>query len=240
MKRDPLPQDIIRRYGKVAVATVYSGLLQMGYVPCLMKGVRAFTPGKHLVGTARTLRFIPPRPDIVGETNRGVDSPEYRAMGSCRAGEVLVCDAMGKRYASVGGDVKLLQLQMAGADGIVTDGAIRDLDIVRTYGLALFAQDRSPAGGPAEGISPYEENVAIGCGGVAVRPGDLIVGDDDGVVVVARAVVSDVIDWAEDHEKSEEHIKELIRKENVAPGKYYNPETFERLSHERQKRRDPS
>ena len=67
-----------------------------------------------------------------------------------------------------------------------------------------------------------------------------IVGDDDGVVVVARAVVADVIDWAEDHEKSEEHIKELIRRENVAPGKYYNPETFERLSHERQKRRDPS
>ena len=240
MKRDPLPQDIIQRYGKVAVATVYSGLLQMGYAPCLMKGVRAFTPGKHLVGTARTLRFIPPRPDIVGETNRGVDSPEYRAMGSCRPGEVLVCDAIGKRYASVGGDVKLLQLQMVGAAGIVTDGAIRDLDIVRTYGLAVFAQDRSPAGGPAEGISPYEENVAIGCGGVAVRPGDLIVGDDDGVVVVARAVVADVIDWAEDHEKSEEHIKELIRRENVAPGKYYNPETFERLSHERQKRRDPS
>ena len=71
-------------------------------------------------------------------------------MGSCRAGEVLVCDAMGKRYASVGGDVKLLQLQMAGAAGIVTDGAIRDLDIVRTYGLAFCAGPQSggrPCGG---------------------------------------------------------------------------------------------
>ena len=240
MTQDTLPQEIIERYRRVAVATVYSALQQMGYTPCLMKGVRALTPGRHLVGTARTLRFIPPRPDIVAETSRGVDSPEYRAMGSCRPGEVLVCDAMGRRYASVGGDVKLLQLQMAGAAGIVTDGAIRDLDIVSTYGLTVFAQDRSPAGGPAEGISPYEDNVAIGCGGVAVRPGDLIVGDDDGVVVVARTVVYDVIDWAEDHEKSEEHIKELIRKENVAPGKYYNPETFKRLSRERQKRRDTS
>ena len=161
-------------------------------------------------------------------------------MGSCQQGEVLVCDAMGRRYASVGGDVKLLQLKMVGAAGVVTDGAIRDLDIVRTYGLAVFAQDRSPAGGPAEGISPYEENVAIACGGVAVRPGDLIVGDDDGVVVVARAVVSDVIDWAEEHERSEEHIKELIQRENVAPGKYYNPETFERLSRNRRTTRETS
>ena len=240
MNQDALPQDIIQRYEKIAVATVYSGLAQMGYMPCLMKGVRAFTPGRHLVGTARTLRFIPPRPDIVAETSRGVDSPEYRAMGSCQPGEVLVCDAMGRRYASVGGDVKLLQLQMVGAAGLVTDGAIRDLDIVRAYGLAVFAQNRSPAAGPAEGISPYEENVAIACGGVAVRPGDLIVGDDDGVLVVARSVVSDVVDWAEDHERSEEHIKELIQRDNVVPGKYYNPETFERLSREHRKRRDAS
>jgi regulator of RNase E activity RraA len=68
---------------------------------------------------------------------------------------------------------------------------------------------------------------------VAVRPGDLIVGDDDGIVVVARGIVEEVIDWAEDHEKSEEHIKELIQEENVAPGKYYNQDTFERLSRER-------
>lgn len=238
MTQDALSPETIQRYKSVAVATVYGGLLEVGYTRCLMKGVRTFTPGTHLVGTARTLRFIPPRPDIVAETNRGVDSPEYRAMGSCRPGEVLVCDAMGIRYASVGGDVKLLQLKMAGASGIVTDGAIRDLDIVRTYGFAVFAQDRSPAGGPAEGISPYEEDVAIACGGVAVRPGDLIVGDDDGVVVVARAVVSDVIDWAEDHERAEEHVKELIQSENVVPGKYYNPETFERLSRELRTARD--
>ena len=68
---------------------------------------------------------------------------------------------------------------------------------------------------------------------MAVRPGDLIVGDDDGIVVVARGIVDEVIDWVEEHERSEEHIKELIQKENVAPGKYYNRENFERLRRER-------
>ena len=75
--------------------------------------------------------------------------------------------------------------------------------------------------------------MTIACGGVAVQPGDLIVADDDGVVVGARSVILDVIEWAEDHEKSENSIKELIQMENVAPGKYYNSETFKRLSRER-------
>jgi regulator of RNase E activity RraA len=225
--------DLIERYKSVAVATVYGGVREMGYMPCFMRGVRSFAPGEQLVGTARTLRFVPPRPDIIAETNRAEDSPEYRAMGSCGPGDVLVCDAMGRRYGSIGGDVKLLQLKMVGAAGIVTDGAIRDLDIVRTYGLTIFAQDRTPAGGGEEGVSPFEDNVTIACGGVAVRPGDLIVGDDDGIVVVARGIVDEVIDWVEEHERSEEHIKELIQKENVAPGKYYNRENFERLRRER-------
>jgi regulator of RNase E activity RraA len=233
MTADEISQDIKERYGKLAVATIYGGVRQKGYMPCFMNGVRNFTPGRTLVGVARTLRFVPPRADVIAETNRGADSPEYRAMGSCKPGDVLVCDAMGRRYGSIGGDVKLLQLQMVGAAGVVTDGAIRDLDIVQSYGLAVFAQDRTPAGGGEEGVSPFEENVTIGCGGVAVRPGDLIVGDDDGIVVVARGIVEEVIDWAEDHEKSEEHIKELIQEENVAPGKYYNQDTFERLSRER-------
>ena len=155
-------------------------------------------------------------------------------MASCQKGEVLVCDAMGVQYGSIGGDVKLLQLKMVGAAGVVTDGAIRDLDVVKTYGLAVFAQDRTLSGGPQEGVMPYQENVTVACGGVAVRPGDLIVGDDDGVVVVARSIILDVLEWAEDHEISEEYIKERIQIENVAPGKYYNPETFKRLTQERQ------
>jgi regulator of RNase E activity RraA len=227
-----LPEKLLARYRRVAVATVYSGVHQMGYDPCFMRGVAAFTPGQHLVGTARTLRFVPPRPDIQEETQQGERSPEYLAMGSCGPGDVMVMDALGKAHASVGGDVKLLQLKMVGAEGVVTDGAIRDLDAVKSYGLKLFAGGRTGAVG-APDIWPFQANVAVQCGGVAVRPGDLVVGDDDGVVVVARRIVDEVIEWVEEHEEAEEHIKGLIEKENVAPGKYYNPATFARLHDER-------
>ena len=182
----PISDEIIERFKKVAVSTVFGALSALGYMPCFMKGVRAFTPGNHLVGTARTLRFIPPRPDIAAEVIHGEDSPEYRAMASCQKGDVLVCDAMGVQYGSIGGDVKLLQLKMVGAAGVVTDGAIRDLDVVKTYGLAVFAQDRTLSGGPQEGVMPYQENVTVACGGVAVRPGDLIVGDDLSLIHISE------------------------------------------------------
>lgn len=219
---DDITRELIERYKKVSAATVYSGVRRLGYEPCFMRGVKNFTPGRTLVGRARTLRFIPPRPDIIAETHRGESSPEYEAMGSCEPGDVLVCDGMGRVYAAIGGDVKLLQLKMRGAAGIVTDAAIRDLDIVQGYGLTVFAGDRTPMGG-ADEIEPYEANVTIACGGVAVRPGDLIVGDDDGVVVVPAGAASEVIDWVEEHEEVEEYIKGLIQEENVFPGKYYPP-----------------
>ena len=202
-----ITQEIIDRYKKVTVATVYGGVRRLGYDPSFMREVKAFTPGKTIAGRARTLRFIPPRPDIMAEVHQGVDSPEYVAMGSCEPGDILVCDGMGKKYAAIGGDVKLLQLKMRGAAGMVTDAAIRDLDIVaKDYGIAIFAGDRTPMGGAGE-IDPFEANCTIQCGGVAVCPGDLIVGDDDGVVVVPAVAAKEIIDWVEEHEAVEEYSR---------------------------------
>lgn len=215
-----VPEEIISRYEKVAVATVYSALSLFDYGPCFMKGVKAFTPGRNLVGPAKTLRFIPPRRDIQAETRKGENSPEYIAMGSCNPGDVLVVDGLGKKYAAIAGDVKLTHLKMRTAAGLVTDGSIRDLDIVKSYGFAIFAGGRTPTGGGPE-IDPFEPNVPIQCGGVAVVPGDLIVGDDDGIVVVPETLIEEVLDWVEEHEAVEEWIKVRMEKENVAPGKYY-------------------
>ena len=234
MTLQEIPDEVLDRFRQLAVATVYGGVRELGYEPCFMEDVRSFTPGTKLAARARTLRFIPPRPDISKETRRGEDSPEYRAMASCGPGDALVCDAMGKRYSAVGGDVKLLHLKIVGAEGVVTDGGIRDLEIVSGYGLQVFARDRTPTAG-APYIEAFEENVIIQCGGVAVRPGDLVVGGDDGVVVVPRLVATEVLEWAEDHEGLEEYVKGLIENENVPPGKYYPPsdETLRRYHESR-------
>ena len=109
---------------------------------------------------------------------------------------------------------------MQKADGIVTDGAIRDLEVVRTYGFAVFGQNQTPT---ATDCLSVEANVDIQCSGVLVRPGDIIVGDDEGVVVVPKNLALEVLEWVEEHEEAEEYVKKKILDENCPPGKYYPP-----------------
>ena len=215
--------------------TVWSALDELhGYHQSFMQGVSSQTPGEMLVARARTLRFIPPRPDIFDETPAGEDAPEARAMSRCGPGDTLVCDVAGSRYSSSGGEMKLLQLKMNRAEGIVTDGAVRDLVGVRKLGFKIFAAGGTVAAGKAPFMFSYEENVVIRCGGIAVRPGDLIVGNDDGVVCVPSQWAEEVIDWVEEHDYFEDVIREMVLRDNVRPTTYYNAAMFEKLKEERE------
>ena len=217
--------EVLARFRKLPTATTWAAVANVAGVPKpFMEGVRNFTPGKRLAARARTLRFLPPRPDLDVETKVGEESPEYKAMDRCGPGDVLVADLMGKQWAAVAGDVKLLQLKMNGADGLVTDGAIRDLGVLEdeNYGFAVYAQERTPYGG-RPWADPAYENCDIQCGGALVRPGDVIVGDDDGCVVVPSWFAEEALEWVEEHEGVEGYIKEKIAAEGVRPGKYYPP-----------------
>lgn len=229
MKPVNVPQSVLDRFKKLPIATIWGDLRRAGIETNYMEGVRTFTPGKRLAARARTLRFLPPRPDIDRETRAGEKSPEYLAMARCGPGDVLVADIMGRPLAAIGGDVKLLQLAMNRAEGLVTDGAIRDLDVIvrEKYNLIVYAQGRTPYGG-RPWADPAEENVDIQCGGVLVRPGDVIVGDDDGVVCVPSWIAAEICAQVEEHEAVEAYIKVKIKVEKVNPGKYYppSPETF--------------
>ena len=219
-------KELLERYKKVPVATVWSRLNNYLGVPLpFMEGVKPMTPNKRLAARARTLRFLPPRVDIDSENKKDKEkSPEMRAMSRCGEDDVLVADMMGAKYAAIGGDVKLLLLKMNKAAGLVTDGAIRDLDVLEEeeYNLIVYAQERTPYGG-RPWAEPAEENIDIQCGGALVRPGDVIVGDNDGVAVVPSWFAEECIEWVEDHEGAEAFVKEKIMKENVVPGKYYPP-----------------
>ncbi|MCY3898380.1 MAG: hypothetical protein OXF86_07400 [Caldilineaceae bacterium] len=228
-----VPQHILDRFKKLPVATVWNSVHKYAGVPLpYMSDVRLCTPGQQLAARARTLRYLPPRPDLQAEVQIGADSPEYKAMGRCGPGDVLVCDVMGDARPCIFGDVKALQLKMTNADGVVTDGGIRDLDIMvqEEYGLIIYARDRTPLGGVPYAI-PAQENVDVQCGGALVRPGDVLVGDADGVVVVPSWFAEECVELTEVHEEAEEMIKQRILKEGVVPGKYYppGPETYEQV-----------
>ena len=220
-----VPQQILDRFKKLPVATVWHIVHTYAGVPLpFMENVRPFTPGQRLAARARTMRYLPPLPDLAAMTPGGEDAIDYRAMSRCGPGDVLVVDIYGNASPAVFGDVKALQLKMNNADGVVTDGGIRDLDIMlqEKYGLIIYARDRTPYGGGPWAF-PAEENVNIQCGGAFVRPGDVLVGDDDGVVVVPSWFAEECVELTEVYETAEGLAKERILAEGVVPGRHYPP-----------------
>jgi regulator of RNase E activity RraA len=133
---------------------------------------------------------------------------------------VLVIDAMGWQYSSIGGDIKFFRLYQHQVGGLVTDGAVRDSNALMGYGFPVYCASTTAKQGPAE-FWPWQVNDPIQCGGVLVRPGDAIVGDDDGVVVVPWAAADEVIEIAHEREEVEEVIKAQLEVERCSPGKYY-------------------
>lgn len=219
-------QAVLDRFKKLPVATIWHHVVHDAGVELpFIEGLTLYTPDQgRLAARARTLRFLPPRPDLIAEVRRGEHSPEYLAMARCGPGDVLVCDLMGETRACVFGDVKALQLKMNNAEGIVTDGGMRDLDVMadENYNLTVYARGRTPYA-TAPWAEAAEENVQIQCGGVLVRPGDVLVGDGDGVVVVPSWFAEDCVAAVEEHEAVEAFVKDKIIRDQVPPGRYYPP-----------------
>jgi regulator of RNase E activity RraA len=191
-----------------------------GWPMSYIEGAVPLQEGQRLAGRAVTLRFVPHRPDLANDKPKGADSAEYVAIEMCGPGEVLVIDAMGWKYSSVGGDIKFLRMKQLGAGGLVTDGGVRDSVSLKEYGFPVYSASLTAKQGPAE-FWPWQVNDAIQCGGVLVRPGDAVVGDDDGVVVVPRSEVDEVIRIAHQREEVEEVVKAQLEIEKCSPGKYY-------------------
>ena len=225
---DAVSDETLVKLGELPTQTLIDGLWVDNWPQSMIHGARSIFPGQKMFGRAVTLRFVPHRPDILTDKPSAEESPEYVAFELCGPNEVLVASSVGP-WESVGGDIKFYRLAQLKAGGLVTDGSVRDTTELKDYGFPVFAYSSTAKQGPAV-MQPWGVNEVISCGGVVVRPGDVIVGDDDGVVVVPERVAEEVIDWAEDHEQVEEQIKDLIEREGVAPGKYYNPKTFSELS----------
>ena len=147
----------------------------------------------RLVGLAYTMRFIPAREDKSRTTAAG--PIQQQAMEGCPPGHVLVVDSRGDPRAASAGDIYCGRLKARGCAGIVTDGGLRDTDGIAKTGLVAY--HRRPSS-PPSGIAhqPIDLNLPIACGGVAVYPGDVIVGDADGVVVIPPDIVDAVAEEA--------------------------------------------
>ena len=232
----PISDKTLGILRKIPTETLIDALWVMKWPSTFIEGARPLQQGYSMSGRAVTLRFVPHRPDISEDKAKGVHSPEYIAFELCGPGEVLVIDAMRWSYSSIGGDIKFFRLKQLGVGGLVTDGGVRDSTVIKKYGFPIYSATITPKQGPSE-FWPWGVNEVIQCGGVVVRPGDAIVGDDDGVVVVPKSMVEEVIRIAHEREEVEAIIKAQLEIEQCSPGKYYpfNEETWKLVEEHRNK-----
>ena len=188
-----MDDETIALLGEIGTATVSMQLLKRGIRNVSMRGVRALDgDAGRVVGVAFTLRYVPLREDLhQPEKLHDPNHPPRAAIETAPAGSVLVVDARGQAETAVIGDILALRLRERGVAGLVTDGAVRDSAAVADLGFPVFCAGTSAPPSFA-GLSAADMETPIGCGGVAVIPGDVIVGDDDGVVVVPGALAAEV------------------------------------------------
>ncbi|GAA5165908.1 hypothetical protein GCM10023321_56530 [Pseudonocardia eucalypti] len=216
--RPGLGDELRERLANVAVATLSVQLRKRGFEDSSIDGVRPLTPGRKLVGVARTLRFLPFRPDLFAEHGGGYNA-QKRAVDGIGAGEVLVMEARRDPTAGTLGDILALRAQVRGAAGVVTDGAVRDAAAVAALELPVYGAGRHPAVLGRRHV-PWETDVTIACGGATVAVGDVLVGDDDGVVVIPRALVTEVLEDAERQETEERWITARVAEGAALPDLY--------------------
>lgn len=211
-----LPPDLRVKLEKAPVASLSAQLRKRGLDHVTIDGVRPLSPEAKLVGTARTLRFVPHREDLFAAHGGGYNA-QKRAFDAVGEGEVIVIEARGEAGAGTLGDILALRAHARGAAGIVTDGAVRDHDAVREVGIPVYTNGPHPAVLGRKHV-PWDADVTIGCGGTTVQPGDVIVGDGDGVVVIPPALAEEVVDAALAQEEEDAWIARQVAEGHPVEG----------------------
>ena len=190
---------------RVGSATIVNALLRRGLRNTYLLGISPLSQHQAvMVGEAYTLRFMPAREDIDTMANYARDDNLHRrAIEECPAGAVLVIDAFGCCRAASMGDMMAARLARRGVAGVVSDGGFRDTAAIVRTGLSCYQRQSAPPASPIA-LHPVELNGPVGCAGVAVYPGDVLLGDTDGVVVIPRHMVVDVAAEARDTEAYEQ------------------------------------
>ena len=201
----------LARLMKVNVSTLTNCLLRRGLRNQFLHGVAPLAPGlPNMVGPAFTLRFIPAREDLDTMANYQLETHvQRRAMEECPPGAVLVVDSRGDARAASAGDLLIGRLKARGCAGIVTDGGYRDLPGILRTGLPAYQRQTASPATPIT-LHPADLNLPIGCAGVAVYPGDIVVGDGEGVVVIPAHLADEVAEEALTTVEYEEFAEEKI------------------------------
>ena len=192
-------KEIVEGYRELATGNICDA---MGRYGSMSASIRPILNQCKMVGPALTVKIYPADNLML-----------HKATEVAKPGDVIVVDAGGYPDMAILGDLLCLVCKTKGIEGIVLDGGVRDIEGIRELGFPVFAKGVIPVGPLKD--SPGSINIPIHCGGVSVAPGDLIVGDTDGVAVIPKARIQEVLEKGRAIVEKEEKMRERIRKGEI-------------------------
>ena len=216
----PLQPETLDRLRRVSTATITTQLFKLGFRRTFLHGLRPLWPEGRMAGEATTVRFAPAREDLA--TFEALGDPTYpqrHAIEHIEPGRVLVMDCRGVPDAAAAGDILVSRLQVRGAAGLVLDGGIRDWASVCGLRFPVYAMGPSAPAHVLRHLA-VDVNRPVGCAEVLVMPGDVMVGDAEGVVCIPRAVADQVASRGLEQERLEAFVLGKVRAGAPLPGTY--------------------
>ena len=205
---------------QVTTATLTTLLLKKGLRNVWLRGTQPLRQGQPRgVGRAFTLRFVPAREDLATPESWSSPTSTRAAIEAMPAGCVAVVDAMGVQDAGIFGDILCARMHKRGVAALVTDGVVRDVAGVLGTGLPVWCAGVAAPPSVA-GLTFVAWQQPIGCGGVAVFPGDVVVIDDDGAVLIPAALLGAMLAEAPEQERLETWIMGQVGQGAALPGLY--------------------
>jgi len=200
-----LPKETMEGFQSISTSTISDILDQMG-LECLVSGVRAVKEGFAIVGPALTVQEVS---GPVG-TYRTEDFQMGKVIDMAQAGDVLVFDNSGKEISTWGG-LASTAAKVKGIKGVVIDGGSRDADEVVELDFPVFSRHVTPRAARTR-IKMVEMNGVIQCGGIRVRPGDVVVADRPGIIIIPKERAKEVLERAKKTEAGEKFFADELQK----------------------------
>jgi regulator of RNase E activity RraA len=207
------PDDVLDRLRDVSTATASAVLHGMGIRQTYIQGPVAQKPGSKIVGAALTLQFMPQREDVmsgVAQEEAEQYSALWAVLETVRPNDVLTIQAYGDPYTGCIGEMLSEYVHLQGGIGIVIDGYVRDWTRVRHLDIPVWSRGATPNYASQASLVPWAYNVPIACSRVLVLPGDIVIADDDGAVIVPIRLAESVIAATRDKETKEAFIRERL------------------------------
>jgi regulator of RNase E activity RraA len=208
-------------YARVTTASLTAQLIKRGLRTRAIANIAPINPGTPRVfGPAYTLRYIPMREDLAtGAAMADPENPQRKAIEVMPAGHVLVADTHGLDISGTLGDILVARLKVRGVAGVVSDGPMRDVAELKSIDFPVFARGNAAPPSYASMLAA-DAQVPIGCGGVAVFPGDIVIGDPDGVVILPAAIAEEVARDAVEQDQLEAYVRQRIEGGDSIVGVY--------------------